>query len=39
MDKDIVITLILAGLALFVWVPSIIWSVRRVLKSEKKTKK
>ncbi len=39
MDKDIVITLILAGLALFVWVPAIIWSVRRVLKSEKKTKK
>ena len=39
MDNDTLITLIVAGLALFVWVPAIIWSVHRVLKQEKKTKK
>ena len=39
MDKDTLITLIIAGLALFVWVPAIIWSVRRAMrKSDKKSK-
>ena len=32
MDKDILITVIIAGLALLVWVPAIIWSVRKVLR-------
>lgn len=32
MDKDILIVLIIAGLALLVWVPAIIWSVRRVMR-------
>ena len=39
MNRDTAIVLIIAALALFVWVPAIIWSVHRVLKQEKKTKK
>jgi flagellar basal body-associated protein FliL len=36
MSKETVIILIIVALTLFVWVPAIIFSVRRVLKSEKK---
>lgn len=32
MNRDTAIVLIIAALALFVWVPAILWSVRRVLK-------
>ena len=32
MEKNVLIVLIIAGLALLVWVPAIIWSVRRVLR-------
>lgn len=39
MDKDTLIILIIAGIALFIWVPAIVWSVRRVLKSGKQKNK
>lgn len=36
MSKDTLIVLIIVGVALFIWVPAIVWSVRRVLKSKNK---
>lgn len=39
MDKNTVTLLIIAGLALLIWVPAIIWSVRRVLKGDNKKRK
>ena len=36
MSKEVIIILIIAGIALFIWVPAIIWSVRNALKKGKK---
>ena len=38
MIPDTVIILIIVALALFLWVPAIIWSVRQALKKDKKAK-
>jgi len=38
MSTENIITLIIVALGLFVWLPAIIWSVRRVFDEEKKQK-
>ena len=35
MSKEFIVILVIVGLALFVWVPAIIISVRQVLKKDK----
>ena len=38
MNKETVIILVVVGIALFVWVPAIVFSVRKVLKGKSKNK-
>lgn len=38
MSKETIIILVIVGLAIFVWLPAIIVSGRRALKSENETK-
>jgi len=38
MNKDTVIILIIIGVTLFIWVPAIVMSVRKVLKKEQNNK-
>lgn len=32
MDKNTIVIIVIACLALFIWVPAIVWSVRHILK-------